>query len=753
MEVTPFTCVGDWHGAPVAPVGRREWEDIRQRPSLAELCRLIEAGNEELKRRLPVWTPHCSQFRNNHRSIADAERPLQRLMLDFDEKGHSMEILEKSRQLQEQGKWKILLVEESVRRGTHVLIALPEGMSAEEAQKRFSHDVGFQADAAVKDVSRCIYMVPMEHTLYMCQELFEVGEESIKNEEIRMMNEELNDKHKEEKNSSFPTSFKGTPYTDIIAEWFRRKGGEPVEGERNDKLFRLAVQLRCITDRNEAHLLEIMPRYGLSEEEMKNIIHSACITRYSGMSRFMESILRTLSAEPEAEEGAPEVSTFYIASESPPPMPPLKQCPPLIRLLLSNTPDIYCPAVAHAVFPALGAHLWRTYFPYIDNVLHEATFMNVLIAPTASGKSCINEPVNRIMADIRERDRANLQREKEWKKEVVSKGANKDKRGRPEGLVIQEIDPDMTNAAFVQRLADADGRFLYARMNEIDQFDALKTSAKSKAHFQIMCLAFDPGNTYGQVRVGLNSVCERVSIRFNWNASTTEHKGRSYFRSALTDGPISRINFCTIPERAIGSPMPVYGTYDAAFDEKLRPYIECLNRSQGIVRCRQAQQLATKLVGENADFARLSQSRVFENLSFRATVIAYLKAMVLYVAHGSKWDKSIERFVRWSLHYDLWCKMKYFGAQIEEEETQDLGKHKRPGPQNLLDLLPDEFTRDEAQEMRKRHRVVRGSLSLMLCNWKGRGYIEPVDTETPLAEGLQRFRKTPEYLKRKLEDT
>ena len=431
MEVTPFTCVGDWHGAPVAPVGRREWEDIRQRPSLAELCRLIEAGNEELKRRLPVWTPHCSQFRNNHRSIADAERPLQRLMLDFDEKGHSMEILEKSRQLQEQGKWKILLVEESVRRGTHVLIALPEGMSAEEAQKRFSHDVGFQADAAVKDVSRCIYMVPMEHTLYMCQELFEGEEESIKNEELRMMNEELNDKHKEEKNSSFPTSFKGTPYTDIIAEWFRRKGGEPVEGERNDKLFRLAVQLRCITDRNEAHLLEIMPRYGLSEEEMKNIIHSACTTRYSGMSRFMESILRTLSAEPEAEEGAPEVSTFYIASESPPPMPPLKQCPPLIRLLLSNTPDIYCPAVAHAVFPALGAHLWRTYFPYIDNVLHEATFMNVLIAPTASGKSCINEPVNSIMADIRERDRINLAREREWKREMQTKGANKDKRQRP----------------------------------------------------------------------------------------------------------------------------------------------------------------------------------------------------------------------------------------------------------------------------------------------------------------------------------
>ena len=569
-----------------------------------------------------------------------------------------------------------------------------------------------------------------------------------------------NDKQKEEKNSSFfiphssfPASFKGIPYTDIISEWFRRKGGEPVEGERNDKLFRLAVQLRCITDSNEAQLLEILPRYGLGEEEMKSIIHSACVAKYNGMSKQMESIVNGLCQTSETETAdAVGTGSYYIASPAPPPMPPMNKCPALIRHLLSNTPDIYRAAVAHAVFPPLGAHLWKTYFPYINNKLHEATFMNVLIAPTAAGKSCIDDPVNYIMADIRADDAENLRREKEWKTETVSKGANKEKRKRPEGLVIQEIDADMTNAAFVQRLSDADGKFLYTKMNEIEQFDALKTSVRSKTQFQIMCLAFDPGNVYGQVRVGLNSVCERVCVRFNWNACTTVRKGQNYFRSVATDGPLSRINFCTIPEMPIGSPMPVYGTYDAAFAEKLRPYIERLKAVRGVVECRQARQLAKKLVQENADFARLSQSRVFENLSFRATVIAYLKACTLYVANGMKWDKTIEDFVRWSLRYDLWCKMKYFGQIIEDAETVCItGKH-RPGPQNLLDFLPDVFTYDQAGEMRRHRQVTTGSLAVMLNNWKNRGFIEPLDADVPVEKGLRRYRKTQEYLTLKLQD-
>jgi hypothetical protein len=752
--------MGDWHGAPVVPITRQEWEEARRKPSLAELCRLIEAGDDHLKRRLPVWTPHCSLFNDNHRSIADALMPLPRLMLDFDEKGHSAEILEKALRLQEQGKWKILLVEDSVRRGTHVLIELPTGMTAEDAQKRFSEDVGFQADAAVKDVSRCIYLVTEAHTLYVNEELFSPSCHPFM-PVIQIFQTEssttrlppsgrLNDNAGDEQRN-YPETFKSIPYTEIIGEWFRRKGGEPVEGERNDKLFRLAVQLRCITDSNEAHLLEILPRYGLSEEEMKSIIHSACVTKYSGMSKFMESIVNDLRVKSEAEttETVPS-DGYYISSPVPPPMPPLQRCPPLIRLLLSNTPEIYRPAVAHAVFPSLGTHLWKTYFPYINNKLHEATFMNVIIAPTAAGKSCIDEPVNYIMADIRANDAENLRREKDWKNETMTKGANKDKKKRPEGLVIQEIDADMTNAAFVQRLADADEKFLYTKMNEIEQFDALKTSARSKNQFQIMCLAFDPGNVYGQVRVGLNSVCERVCIRFNWNASTTVHKGQAYFRSVVTDGPISRINFCTIPERPIGSPMPVYGTYNDEFAEKLRPFIQHLTDARGVVVCREAQKLARELVEENADFARLSQSRVFENLSFRATVIAYLKACLLYVANGMQWDQSIEDFVRWSLHYDLWCKMKFFGQMIEDAEMTGASANPRPGPQNLLDFLPDEFTYADAEEMRRRRLITTGTAAMMLGNWKSRGFIEQLDdAPAKVPKELRHFRKTELYLSRK----
>ena len=461
------------------------------------------------------------------------------------------------------------------------------------------------------------------------------------------------------------------------------------------------------------------------------------------MPRIMK---RTLKICKERMEDESEIINQKIEIDSPPPMP--ARLPPLIRLLVSRTPQIYRPAVAHAVFPSLGAHLWRTTFRYIDNVAHEATFMNVLMAGTGAGKNCISEPINHILSDIRQRDAQNLLREKEWKKEMNSKGANKDKRQRPEGLVIQEIDPDVTNAAFVQRLSDAEGRFLYAKMNEIDQFDALKTSARSHAHFQIMWLAFDPGNAYGQTRVSTMSVSERVSIRFNWNASTTIRKGQAYFRSVLTDGPISRINFCTIPERPIGSEMPIYGTYDVSFDEELQPYIARLNAASGEVECRSARILAKKLMEECADFARLSQSRVYENLSFRANVIAFLKACVLYVANGMKWDRTIEDFVRWSLQYDLWCKMQFFGKQIEELEATDDCSRIR-GPQNLLDHLPDIFSREEAGQMRQRMGIRQGSLKQMLNNWKHRGYIELYGKEMPREElSRQLYAKTPEYLER-----
>ena len=666
--------------------------------------------------------------------------------------------------------------------GLRLVFVMPQGMDLEQAQAWMARELGdAEYDSCVKDYARCSFAVPREYVLFLDEDALFAPQSTQSNMEdskapsegvcthelpsgegeggvleYTQANAEVDGNHtplsplsRGEEPKAYAESFKGTPYEKIIQEWFRRNGGEPEMGERNTKLHKLASHLRYITDNNDEHLLQILPRYGLKEEEMRQLIHSACIAKFYGIPKCLQKLLSEVQSDSEQEEDNSDIINHKSEIDTPPEMP--KKLPPLIKLLISKTPKIYQPAVAHAVFPALGAHLWKTYFRYVDNVEHEATLMNVLMAGTGAGKNCISDPINHILKDIRSRDKENLQREKEWKKDMQTKGANKDKRQRPEGLVIQEIDPDMTNAAFVQRLADAEERFLYTKMNEIDQFDALKTNANKKAHFQIMCLAFDPGNVYGQTRVGTSSVSERVCIRFNWNASTTIRKGQSYFQSVLTDGPVSRINFCTIPERPIGAEMPIYGTYDAGFDEELRPYIENLNKARGTIECKQARALSRKLIEECADFARLSESRVYENLSFRANVIAFLKACVLYVAHGEHWDKTMEDFVRWSLKYDMWCKMHFFGEEIEKADY--LGStQKQRGPRNLLDLLPEVFTFEEAGMMRQRQGIRTGTLAKMIANWKSRGYIVLMEGEDPSSH-TRKYRKTEAYLAKHPQDS
>ena len=417
-------------------------------------------------------------------------------------------------------------------------------------------------------------------------------------------------------------------------------------------------------------------------------------------------------------------SNLYDQSEdedypAPPPMP--KKLPKLVELLISKTPEIYQPAVAHAIFPSLATHLWRTRFRYIDNVEHEATLMTCLLAGTGAGKSCVQKPIDFIMEDIRKRDLENLKREKEWKDEMMRKGANKDKRKRPENLIIQEIDADMTNPAFVMRTAEAKEHFLYTSLNEIDQFDALKGSGYQQ--FRIMCLAFDPGNLYGQTRVGTQSVTERVTIRFNWNASTTIHKGIRYFKRVLTDGPVSRINFCTIPEREIGEDIPIYGTYDEDFRNSLKPYIDNLCMASGLVECKEAFHLAEVLKDENAEFSRLSQDRVYENLSFRSNVIGYLKACVLYVANGYQWEPEIEDFIRWSERYDLYCKMRFFGDAIKKAE-QECDQESKRGPASILGFLLEEFNYQQVEALRVEHKMSAKGTMKMLNNWLFRGYIK-----------------------------
>ena len=501
------------------------------------------------------------------------------------------------------------------------------------------------------------------------------------------------------------------------------------EGSRHSSLLAImsAGASRVMSEEELRRVVAVkMPSFA-QERDCQQLIHDF-YEKYGDSSKpFSRDVIRiNAQAEKQAtlltHNSSLQTPNYEDDYPAPPEMP--KKLPKLVELLVSQTPDIYKPAVAHAIFPPLATHLCRTYFNYIDNVEHEATLMCCLLAGTGAGKNCVQMPINLIMEDIRKRDKDNLKREKEWKDEVTRKGANKDKRKRPENLVIQEIDADMTNPAFVMRTAEAQEHFLYTALNEIDQFDNLRGIGNQQ--FRIMCLAFDPGNQYGQTRVGTQSVTERVTIRFNWNASTTINKGIRYFSKVLTDGPISRINFCTIPEREIGAEMPVYGTYDDTFRENLKPYIEHLNMASGTINCPEAFALAQKLKEENADFARMSQDRVYENLSFRANVIAYLKACVLYVANGCQWESEIEEFVRWSEQYDLYCKMRFFRDAIVKSEQEGVKSSKR-GPSNMLQLLPNEFSYQQAEQLRSDLGLDTKGTRRMIATWVFRKYIVKVE--------------------------
>ena len=682
--------------------------------------------------------------------------------------------------------WKgmLLHLEYSARKKLHIDIRMPIGMTIEETQRAYCQALGVPCDESCFSPERIIFMTDADSEIYRSSDWYALlpeDEINLRREAFRkrgldidgrtLENSSQNQNHSNTENHDNQPLLSG----DKTGEKQPAVGGAQVpphpashpadshtptavgsapahpDGSHhgNDKnliafdLFRAQaglaeVDINAVGSRHSS-LLAIMSAGAsrmMGEEELRRVVEqrmpafakerdcqqliSDFYARYHDSCKPMSREVIRINAQAE-RLGSKEMAQQSQEEDypAPPPMPP--KLPSLIALLVSRTPEVYKPAVAHAVFPSLATHLWKTRFKYIDNVEHEATLMTCLLAGTGAGKLCVQMPISYVMEDIRKRDRENLAREKAWKDEVTRKGANKDKRKRPENLVIQEIDADMTNPAFVMRTAEAQEHFLYTSLNEIDQFDALR--GQGNQQFRIMCLAFDPANQYGQTRVGTSSVTERVTIRFNWNASTTIQKGLRYFSRVLTDGPISRINFCTIPEREIGAEMPVYGYYGDDFREALRPYIENLCKTSGLVECDQAFQLALKLKEENADFARMTQNRIYENLSFRANVIAYLKACVLYVANGCKWEPEMDEFIRWSLRYDLYCKMRFFGDAIAKAEDGGV-KSSRRGPANLLQLLPDEFSYQEAMAIRLEYGLAQKGTRVMINNWVHRGYIE-----------------------------
>ena len=744
----------------------------------------VKKAQERLKSELPFFCPHYGMFKNNVRrqEAALPESFLFQTIIDVDDKEYVEKAIEKARELNcSSGIWNgsLLHLCYSARKKLHIGIRMPIGMTIEETQKAYCEALGVPYDESCITPERMIFLTDKDSEIYRSKMWCAVLPESeIQARRKAFLNRGLTvDGRGDAKVNSLQFTVNGNSNDNVQNNRLSGNHGSGELGEASEKnliAFDLFVQsaglegmaIDTVGSRHSS-LLAIMSAGAsrvMSEEELMKVVRTKMpsyyqepdchqlihdfYAKYADSSKPMSRDVIRVNAL--AEQKANEVkseerrvknsnadgnytvqsSNLQVQSSDedypePPAMP--EKLPKLVELLISRTPEIYKPAVAHAIFPPLATHLWQTSFRYIDNVVHEATLSTCLLAGTGAGKSSVDKPIRYIMEDIRKRDAENLKREKEWKEEVTRKGANKDKRKRPDNLVIQEIDADMTSPAFVMRTAEAQGRFLYTSLNELDQFDALRGSGNQQ--FRIMCLAFDPFNLFGQQRVGVQSVTERVTIRFNWNASTTIQKGQRYFSKVLTDGPISRINFCTIPEREIGDEMPVYGDYDDAYREALKPYIENLNNARGLIDCPEAFQLALKLKDENAEFSRLSQDRVYENLSFRANVIAYLKACVLYVANGCKWEPEIDEFIRWSERYDLYCKMRFFGDAIKR--ANDTGeKSSKRGPSNMLMQLPDEFTYQQVIDLRVARGMDKKGTSRMLGNWKERHYIKVKDSNS-----------------------
>ena len=747
-------------------------------PWMAELVAAIRGGNDELKKQLPFRCAHYYQFRDNRRSQKNAvpESFLFQTTIDVDDKEYVDKAIEKARELNcSDTIWNgaLLHLEYSARKKLHIDIRMPIGMTIKETQRAYCEALGVPCDESCFTPERILFITDQDSEIYRSKDWYAVlpADELKARREAYLKRGLTIDGRRQQgtqpqpfniQHSTFntqqnipdglPTSGTASEKSLIAFDLFAESAGLKnvnidTEGSRHSSLLAImsAGASRVMSEEELRRVVAVkMPSFA-QERDCRQLIHDF-YEKYGDSSKpFSRDVIRiNAQAETQANQlrinneelriqgasaGNQTVQSSNLNVQSseddypaPPEMP--KKLPKLVELLVSQTPDVYKPAVAHAIFPPLATHLCRTYFNYIDNVEHEATLMCCLLAGTGAGKNCVQMPINLIMEDIRKRDKDNLKREKEWKDEVTRKGANKDKRKRPENLVIQEIDADMTNPAFVMRTAEAQEHFLYTALNEIDQFDNLRGIGNQQ--FRIMCLAFDPGNQYGQTRVGTQSVTERVTIRFNWNASTTINKGIRYFSKVLTDGPISRINFCTIPEREIGAEMPVYGTYDDTFRENLKPYIEHLNMASGTVNCPEAFALAQKLKEENADFARMSQDRVYENLSFRANVIAYLKACVLYVANGCQWESEIEEFVRWSEQYDLYCKMRFFRDAIVKSEQEGVKSSKR-GPSNMLQLLPNEFSYQQAEQLRSDLGLDTKGTRRMIATWVFRKYIVKVE--------------------------
>ena len=690
-------------------LNREEYLSQRDGGEQQSLLKGVREGKEQLKSKLVQMNYSC--LPNEDGTLKGSKRMSSSIGMDIDHIGQG-EMEELCRRiLSKKDELGLLMLEKSARgQGYHLAFRRTQELSQEENLRWASNLLGVEYDKGAKDITRVFFTTTNDDLLFLDDEVFTIEEAVMKKNTNRTnLTNKTSQKVAEEPAAITPQEV-GEASAQSLEAFDLCVGLAGLQADKMDvwgvhnwhanlmAVLSVGVAKLMTKEQLRAVVAQRLPNYSQTEDCQKLIDYF--YEKYDANKGFMNTALREINAKAQQKtcEKSTVGSVVPVCNSEPPEMP--KKLPKLVELLTSKTPEIYKPAVANAVFPPLATHLCGVEFEYTDGKIHEATLMNCLMAGTGAGKGCIDEPIRHIMADIERRDKENERREAEWKKDCQKKGANKDKLVRPEGLIIQVIDPDMTKPALVTRMDEAEGHFVYVKLNELDLFEQLKGQT-GKQHFQLMCLAFDPGAEYGQTRIGTQSVTARPRCRFNWNACTTLLKGRRFFRKVLTDGPISRINFCTIPEQEIGGAQPVFGKYDVEFDESLKPYIDNLVAARGLTDCQQAYKLAKRLQQECADFAQLSQNTVYWNLSHRACVIAWLKACVLYVANGRKWEKSIEEFIRWSLNYDLWCKMAFFGADIRKAEGDDDSQLGARGPRSLLAQLPDEFTIEDAKRVRR----------------------------------------------------
>ena len=617
--------------------------------------------------------------------------------------------------------------------GIRLVFEIPRGMSLAEAQRWMAGQLGDDAyDGSVKDMARCSYVVGRDYVLYYDEdELFKEREADVPDNPgtIGTMDNAFSTPL-QPPSSDYEDNFNGIQYPQIVRAMEELLGGAPSQGARNNFIFAMACYLRYVCNDDPQWIAQVMPRYGEDEDKFVATVRSACNRPQT--RALPELVNRTLERARRQQQADEAIKANGMNAPQPPAMP--SRLTRFMRLITKNVPDHLKPAVAMSVFPALGAHCKGVKFRYNDNALVEPTFMNVLVAEMSMGKSCVNEPINAIMADIKERDAANRKLMQEYKEEYDTCPSDEKKPERPKGVAIQWVKSDMTPAAFVQLMADAGGSFLYTRMDEIGMLNQLKTNGRGNNVTEILRLAYDCGE-YGQERVGTKSVSESVEVRWNWNASTTPGKCRKFFANSMLDGTLSRISFSTI--YTDDDRMPVYGTYDDKYQQKVQVFMPSLNDARGLIVCKRANELAAEMIEENRQFSALADDDTYRDLSYRATLSAFKRGMILYLLNGQKWSPAIEEFVRWSFQYDMWCKMWIFGEKMRR--AMDLDRAAMvPGRRNLMEFLQDSFTLDDLNIVR-RAQGMAGDGVAQLRKWVQRGYC----TFNPTT---QQYTKSPQFI-------